>query len=89
MAEERNSREDRGEERYEYGSMDQSLIVEEMERLAEHVKEWAEKCRQGHIGAWVLFGKLHLHFGEMVEALEDFAGGSGGARREESIQLDA
>ena len=89
MAEAGSGRQDRGGERYEYGSMDQSLIVEEMERLAENVKEWAERCRQGHIAAWVLFGKLHLHFGEMVEALEFFVDGSGGPPREESMKLDA
>ena len=90
MAENRRSRQDRGEERWEYGAMDRSLIVEDMERLGGHVKEWADKCRQGDIGAWVLFGKLNLHFWEMVEALEDFADGSGSPpRHEESIELDA
>ena len=89
MAEGRSSRQERDEQRWAYGSLDQSLIVEEMETLGDHLKEWAERCRQGHIGAWVLFGKLHFQFWELVEALEWFEGGSGDLPPRESVELDA
>lgn len=89
MAENGNGGQERSEQRWEYGSMDQSLIVEDMERLGEHVKVWAEQCRQGNIAAWVLFGKLNVHFWEMFEALEDLADGAGGPPSEETIEVDA
>ena len=89
MAENRNSPQDRDVQRWAYGSLDQSLIVEDMERLGDHLKEWAERCRQGHIAAWVLFGRLNGPFWELVEALEDFAEGSGGPGHQEPVKLDA
>ena len=74
MANEKSRQEWLQDMKWRHGRFDPAVIADEMETMAGRITQWAGKCRGGDPGAWVVFGRLHHHFWDLAEALEDMFG---------------
>ena len=84
MAGEKSRQEWLEDMKWKFGKVDQALVVEEMETMAGHLREWAARCREGDVAAWVVLGQVHHQFWDVADALEQMFGAGGVSEAAES-----